>query len=92
MDIKHLAKLANLPLSKQALHSLAVQIRTTFTYIDTLKATDTQNIPETNQVTGLTNVMREDLVDNSRMFNQAQALENAPHTYRGYFVVSRILE
>lgn len=91
-DVKHLAKLANLiiPASRQS--TLAAQIDTTFEHIKTLEDTDTDSLSETNQVTGLTNVLREDLVDDSRTFTQAQALQNAKSTHNGYFMVPAILE
>lgn len=91
-DVQHLAKLSNLPLSDDRLTALATQIATTFEYIDTLEKTDTDDIQETNQVTGLENVMREDSVDDSRMLTQKQALQNASNTHNGYFVVPAILE
>ncbi|MFH2085609.1 MAG: Asp-tRNA(Asn)/Glu-tRNA(Gln) amidotransferase subunit GatC [bacterium] len=89
-DVKHLAKLANLPLSDDRLKKLVGQIETTFEYIQTLEKTNTDKLTETNQVTGLTNVMREDVVDSSRTLTQAQALQNAKHTHNGYFVVPAI--
>lgn len=91
-DIKHLAKLANLPISDTRLTKLISQIETTFEYINTLEKTNTDNIPETNQVTGLHNIWREDLVTPDRMLTQEQALSNANNTYQGYFVVPAILE
>jgi len=91
-DVKHLAKLANLPLDADRLDKLVGQVETTFEYIDTLQKIDTSSITETNQVTGLTNVWREDVVDESRMLTQDEALKNATKTHQGYFLVQAILE
>lgn len=91
-DIAHLAKLANLPISKKRQVKLADQIETTFEYIQTLEAQGTDNLIETNQVTGLTNVLREDQVDDTRTLTQKQALQNAKKTYNGYILVPAILE
>ncbi len=91
-QVAHLAKLANLALSDDRKAKLAAQIDTTFEYIKTLEETDTSSLTETNQVTGLTNVMREDVVDDARTFTQAEALQNAKQTYQGFFVVPAILE
>lgn len=91
-DIKHLAKLANLVIATDRQTKLATQIDATFEYIKTLEQTDTESLSETNQVTGLTNILREDIVDDSRTFTQDQALQNAKNTYKGYFVVPAILE
>lgn len=89
-QVKHLAKLAALPLSDDRLKKLVGQIETTFEYVQTLEKTDTTTLDETNQVTGLTNVMREDIIDDSRTFTQEQALQNAKHSHNGYFVVPAI--
>ncbi|PIS17684.1 Asp-tRNA(Asn)/Glu-tRNA(Gln) amidotransferase GatCAB subunit C [Candidatus Collierbacteria bacterium CG17_big_fil_post_rev_8_21_14_2_50_45_7] len=91
-DIKHLAKLANLPLSPERLTQLASQIETTFEYIQTTQNTDTSKYLETNQVNELSNILREDIVDDSHTFTQEQALQNAKQTHNGYFIVPAILE
>lgn len=91
-QVAHLAKLANLALSDDRKAKLATQIDTTFEYIKTLEEIDSSSLTETNQVTGLTNVLREDVVADSRTFTQAQALQNAKHTHNGYFMVSAIFE
>lgn len=91
-DVRHVAKLANLPLTADRIAKLTSQLETTFEYIQTLNNTDTKNIAETNQVNGLHNVWREDFVDTSRMLTQDQALANAPQTHDGYFLVPAVLE
>lgn len=92
IDVKHLAKLANLPVSPDRMAKLNGQIEATFEYIQIIQQTDTSSLAETNQVTGLSNVTRSDVVDDSRTLTQAQALQNAKHTHNGYFVVPAILE
>jgi aspartyl-tRNA(Asn)/glutamyl-tRNA(Gln) amidotransferase subunit C len=91
-DIKHLAQLAKLPISDERTRVLADQIESTFEYIDTLGKTDTQAVPETNQVAGLINVFREDKISPERTFSQADALKNARNTHNGYFLVPAILD
>ena len=91
-QVKHLAKLANLPISDERLTKLADQIETTFEYIQTLEKSDTSKLADTNQVAGLINVLREDIIDDSRTFTQEQALQNAKQTHNGYFMVPAILE
>lgn len=90
--IKHLAKLANLPISDDRFAVLADQIKATFANIDTIQKASVDNYAETNQVNGLQNVLREDVVDSSRTFTQEQALQNAPHSHQGYFLVPAVLE
>ncbi len=91
-DVKHLAQLANLPIDSQRFTVLLEQIKATFGYIDTLQKTPTDKYKETNQVTGLHDIVREDVVDSSRTFSQEQALQNAPQSHKGYFMVPAILE
>ena len=88
--VQHLAKLANLPISGDRRKVLIEQLATTFTYIDTLQQTKTDNLPETNQVTGLHNVWREDVVDETRTLTQEQALQNTQHSHNGFFVIPAI--
>jgi len=91
-DVKHLASLAKLPISTERQNLLVDQIETTFEYIETAKKTDTKEVSETNQITGLTNVWREDEVDEERMFTQAQALANVPQVHDGFVMVRGVLE
>lgn len=88
--VKHIAKLANLEISADQVSAFAGQLSSVIGYISKIQALDTKNIPETNQVTGLKNIVREDIVDKSKMFSQKEALANAKKTYKGYFVVKYI--
>ena len=91
-DVTHLAKLSNLNLSDKRKAALVDQIATVYEYVETLDKTDTSKTQETNQVSGLTNVWREDLVDEGAMLSQKQALQNAKYIHNGYFVVPAVLE
>lgn len=89
---KHIARLANIPISDKEAKDLTQAFADTLAVVDQLQEPDISQIEPTHQVTGLTNVTRQDEVDESRMFTQKQALKNAKHTHQGYFVVPRILE
>ena len=56
-------------------------------FVSKLQKIDTKDIKPTSQVTGLTNVLREDEIENTRMFSQEQALSAAPDTYNGFIKV-----
>lgn len=92
MDIKHIAKLANLPIDTKQEKKLAGQFEDTVKFVDQLKEVGVENITPTSQVTGLVNVFRDDEVDPTRTFTQDQALSNASKTHNGFFVVPRIIE
>ena len=89
---KHVAKLANIPISDQESEELAQAFQETLTVVDELQSLDVSKVEPTHQVTGLTNVWREDEVNQDKMFTQEKALANAPQQHNGYFVVDRILK
>ena len=65
IDIEHVAKLANLPLDEKRLEILGKQLTETLLYIDRLNEIPTEKVEPTSQVTGLTNVTRDDTVSAS---------------------------
>lgn len=91
-DIDHIARLANLPLTTEQAVELTEQVGVTVAYVSHLSSLDTSGVIETSQVTGMENVLREDVVDEHRMFTQEEALANAARTHNGFFVVDRVLE
>lgn len=91
-DVSHIAILANIPVSDAEKQELAKGFTTTMEVVENLKKAETSGIDPLHQVTGLTNVWREDIVDEARMFSQEEALRNATNTYNGYFVVDQILD
>ena len=88
--VKHVAKLANLPLSGEEEQKFAHQLGETIDYVNRLEEIDTKNIKPTSQVTGLENVFRDDVATPS--LSQAEVLKNAKSIYKGYFKVKAILE
>jgi aspartyl/glutamyl-tRNA(Asn/Gln) amidotransferase C subunit len=90
--VKHLAKLAKLTPPDSLLPALTSGVEATLEYAKVLSSVDVAHVSVTNEVSGLTNVMREDLVDASRTFTQSDALKNASSSYKGFFMVDAILE
>lgn len=91
-EIKHVAKLANLPIDDKKVEYLAEQFIATVNFVDQLQEINTENVVPTSQVTGTCNVFREDKIDMGRVLTQANAIKNAPNSKNGYFIVSRILD
>lgn len=91
-QVQHVAQLANIPISEEQAQKFVGAFEETFGVIDNLKEVNTQAVEPTHQVTGLENVMREDIVDEEHMFSPADALANAKRTSNGFFVVPRILD
>lgn len=90
INVKHVAKLANLPLTNEEEKKFEKQLEETLSYIENLNEIDTKNVKPTSQVTGLENVFREDIVEPS--LSQDEALQNSPATEKGFIKVNAILE
>ncbi len=90
INVPHVAKLANLTLSDQELKKFESQLQETVDYVEELNEVDTKGVESTSQVTGLENVLREDIAKPS--LSQEEALSNAKDTYNGFFKVDAILE
>lgn len=90
IDITHVARLANLPLSEEEKSRLEPQLSEVINYVEKLQNVDTESIEPTSQVTGLENVLRDDQVGDS--LPQDVALSQAPETQNEMFQVKGILE
>lgn len=91
-QVSHVSQLAHLTVEQSELEPFAKAFEETLDVIENLKAIDTSKVEPTHQVTGLENVLREDIVDEKRMFSQEQAVANTQHSNQGYFVVNRIID
>lgn len=89
-DIYHVAKLANLDLTEEEKKKFAKQLEETISYVESLEKVDTSNVEPTSQVTGLENILREDVIEPS--LTQEEALQNAKSTHNGFFKVKGILQ
>lgn len=90
IDVSHIAKLANLPLSSTEKAKFKNQLEETLEYIEGLNEVETKNTEPTSQVTGLENIMREDAAGPS--LSQNDALSNAKSKHNGFFKVNAIFE
>lgn len=90
IDIKKIAKLAELPIDEEKLGKLEKELETTVEHVERLENINTSHVSGTNTVTDLTNVVRDDVVESS--LTQEEALKNAKKTHNGFFVVPVIIE
>jgi aspartyl-tRNA(Asn)/glutamyl-tRNA(Gln) amidotransferase subunit C len=90
IDVKNVAKLANLPLRPGEEKKFAKQLTNILAYVEKLKEVDTENVEITSQVTGLENITRKD--EASPSFTQDQALANTISKHNDSFKVKAILE
>ncbi|MFA7244001.1 MAG: Asp-tRNA(Asn)/Glu-tRNA(Gln) amidotransferase subunit GatC [Patescibacteria group bacterium] len=76
-DVEYIAKLARLNLSEPEKDKFARQLSSVLEYVDQLSEVNTENVEPTAQVTGLTNISREDIVERSEI-GYAEIELNAP--------------
>lgn len=89
-DVLKLAKLSRLHLTDEEVDQFADEIGAILGYVEQLNDIDLSDTLPTNQVTGLTNVMRKDEAIDYQAKPQA-LLENAPATEASQIKVRRML-
>ena len=89
-QVEQVAHLARLRLVPDEMERMRLQLSSILDHIQSLQEVDVTGIPITSQVTDLTNVMRDDVV-NSALPTDA-ALANAPDRDGNYFRVKAVFE
>lgn len=90
-EVKHVAKLSNLPLNDEEIETYQKQLSEVINYIEELKEVDVENVEPTSQTTGLINIIREDKVNETRVLSQDEALSQAEKVHDGSFVVPAVI-
>src|SRR5881396_1192044 len=89
-DVLKLAQLARLSLSDSEVEEFKVQINEILHYIAQLQKVDVTGLLPTSQVTGLTNVMREDTIEDYGI-SPEDLLRNVPTKQDGLIKVKRMV-
>lgn len=89
-DVLKLAGLARIDLDDAEIEEFAIACGAILNYAETLQAIDIAGLLPTSQVTGLTNVMREDVVKNYG-YAPADLLKNVPHVEDDQIKVKRMI-
>ena len=89
-DVLKLAGLARLDLSDDELDEFAVEISKILEYVEQLQAADVSGLEPTYQMTGLTNVMRDDTVKDYG-YAPAELLKNVPQVQDDQIRVKRMI-
>ena len=89
-EVEKVAKLARLELTESEQAAFAKQLSQILTHVETLKQYDTVGVVPTATVLGQFNVFRPDMVRPS--LSVEQAVDNAPESIDGFFVVPKIIE
>lgn len=89
-DLLKLAKLSRLSLTDGELAEFTEELSAILAYVEQLEEVDIDGLKPTNQVTGLTNVMREDQVADYG-YEAKDLLENLPDRQNDFIKVKRMI-
>lgn len=95
-QVKKVARLANLPLTSEEgspegeAGKYSEQLSQILEYVEQLNQVDTSGIEPTFNVSGQSNIMRED--ETEECLSQDEALANAPKKENGMFVTKGVFE
>ncbi|MEK4512712.1 Asp-tRNA(Asn)/Glu-tRNA(Gln) amidotransferase subunit GatC [Paenibacillus anaericanus] len=89
-DVEYVAKLARLNLTDQEREKFTEQLNAILQYAEKLNELDTDGVEPTTHVLRLSNVMREDVVQES--LSKEKVFRNAPEEEDGQFKVPAVLE
>lgn len=90
-DVLYIAKLARLHIPEAGLDSMKDQLNEILNYVQMLSSVDISGLEPTDQVTGLTNVFRED-EELSYGYEPEELLKNVPKSLDGYIETERVIE
>jgi aspartyl-tRNA(Asn)/glutamyl-tRNA(Gln) amidotransferase subunit C len=88
-DVEHVANLARLELSDDAIDKFAGQIGEILEHVDSLRRVNTQGVAATSHAISLVNAFRND--DVSEPAEKDLLMTNAPESEDGSFIVPKII-
>lgn len=88
INVKHIAKLANLPLTEEEEKKYSEQLSKILDYIEQLNRADTSKVDAAFNVSGQKNIMAEDTV--GTCLPQDEAISNASQKRNGFFVTKGV--
>ncbi len=87
--VKHIAKLSKIDLKDEEISSMSKQIEQFLEYVEQLNDI-TENIEPLDNLTGNTNILREDNVVDFN--NKEKIISNSPKNDNGFILVPKVLE
>jgi len=90
-DVENIAKLAKLDLNQAEKEKFANQLSGVLEYVELLKEVDTDGVEPTAQVTGMTDITRDDVVSSENV-TYAEIAINAPTFESGAFEVPYVFK
>ncbi len=89
-QVKKIAELSKLELTNEETEKFAEMFSETLQVIDVLEELDTSSVPETYQVTGLTNVFQ--AKENKATLTKEQVLKNAKEVIRDLIATDAVFD
>jgi len=89
-DVLHLAQLARISLTDDEVDEFSSELSAILQYVEQLAGVDVTGLTPTNQVTGLTNVMRDDEVIDYG-YKPLDLLKNVPEVQNNMLKVNRMI-
>lgn len=88
-EVRRVAALANIGLSDEEVAQMTGELDRIVGFVQQLQSVDTTDVPPTDQVTGLLDVVRPDKVYSE--YTREELMANAPAQQDGFFKVKRVL-
>jgi aspartyl-tRNA(Asn)/glutamyl-tRNA(Gln) amidotransferase subunit C len=98
IEVEKISNLARIKIANKEKEKYSKELSDILGYVEKLNGVNTDDIKETSQVTGLTNVYRVDIatelsqVDKNKEINSEKLFKNAPSQKDGYIKVKAMLE
>jgi len=89
-QVEHIAKLANLRLTRVEIKKFTSQLSETLNYIKILNELETREVKPTSHVTGLENVTRED--EPKPSLSQKEVLSGVSNQHNNFFKIKAIFK
>jgi len=89
-EVEHIAELARIELTEEEKKKFSGELSDVLGYIKQLGEVDTKNIEPVSQVTGLVNILRDDIMENCDEDVREMIIKNFPQKKDGYIKVRQV--
>lgn len=89
-EVEHIAELARIELTEEEKRKFSGELSDVLGYVKQLGEADTKNIEPVSQVTGLVNVLRDDVAENCGEDAKGIMIKNFPEEKNGYIKVKQV--
>ena len=90
-EVEHIAELARIELSKEEVEKFSGELSDVLGYIGQLEEVEAEGIEPVSQVTGLVNVLRDDVAESSDKDMRRTMIDNFPDKDGDYIKVKQVM-